>query len=140
MKRTVLLTAALLMLVLTGCADSHEKVLRDKLACMKEFNAQLDTVKDEAGALRAAPQAGALALQMESILQREQALRPTGKERDTVYQQYGPDIDDAGAALSRNLARIAFNEKLRKPLDKALETFSRSLPPPDGPPDAAPGS
>jgi hypothetical protein len=117
------LPLALLAGLLAGCGagDTHDQIMADQLAGIKELNVILEGVTDEASAKAAAPQVDAWVGRMKGLKQRSEALAPPSPEEERVLKEkYEPQMKELMASFGPNMMRIAFNPSLAAHLQKSL--------------------
>src|SRR5262245_54392177 len=118
MRRFAMLVLVGLALAVTGCGDSHEKVMKDQLKIREQLVEVLKKVneKDKASMEAAAPKVSALAKEYAAVNEREKKLgQPTAEEFKKMLenaQKDGFKGADVGMQLSRELMRFEGNSNV----------------------------
>lgn len=95
--KACLLVAAGFTVLLSGCADSHDKVARDILKNVRQFNDVLETVKDTESAEKAKPKLEKLEQNSQANLQRWEELgQPSTEVAQQLIEKYRDDLQKEG--------------------------------------------
>jgi hypothetical protein len=110
MTRTTAAAATLFCaaLLLAGCKDTHESLLKGSLEQLTDMNAVLKTVNDEASTKAAIPKVKAIGVEIKVIRARAKALPPATPSKDQrLRDDYQKRLADARAEIEREITRIA---------------------------------
>jgi hypothetical protein len=105
-----------------GCSKpTHESVLKDGIAKMKELNTVLASITDESSASAAKPKLQAINADMKKIKEQNDKLpKMTADEEKALKAKYEKDIGSVTADLMSNAMRIGLNPTLAPILKDAM--------------------
>ncbi|HVT89333.1 MAG TPA: hypothetical protein VHD56_10805 [Tepidisphaeraceae bacterium] len=127
MKRMLVLTSVIMLMVCTGCGDSHEKLAAESISTMKELIATLDNVKDEASANSAKSTLKSLMDKMNSINLRQSKLpAPSEAEIKAMEAKYGKEMEELARKLQANMMRVTFDSKIAPILQSIEQDMKKS--------------
>ncbi len=108
MRRVALALAALAVVVLvSGCKDKYESATDEMLGCLKEVNAVLAGVKDEASVQAAKPKLEKLGERMKTLSERVKAMEKPSKEREEQLQKkYETEMQGVMKDLMGHMMRL----------------------------------
>lgn len=113
MKTTLALTSVLLIMLCTGCSDTHEKLAGESVSTTKELVATLDGVKDEASATAAKSKLTSLMDQLKKLNERQMKLpAPTEDEIKSMESKYGKEMEELNRKLQAHMMRIMVDPKI----------------------------
>jgi hypothetical protein len=113
-----IISALMLIACLTGCGDSHDSLMKEKLSTMKQWVATLEGITDEASAKAAKPKLKSLNEKMEKISEREGKLKPpTEAEKKAIEAKYDKEMKEVGQKLVVEGFRIMVDPKLNAELN-----------------------
>ena len=120
MRRSITLCVGILLLV-SGCGDSHESVINDSVKLMKEMTAILKTVKDEESAKAAKPKLKALSEKMEAIEKRSKALgEPTAEQQKKLEEKFKKENEKVVQEFFAEMMRVGVTPGLAQHLEDAM--------------------
>ena len=123
----VILCVALSLLSACG-GDSRDEVMEDSLEQMKELNAVLATVEDEASAKIAAEKVRDMQADFAELSERMKAMQddaePTATEAEALSEKYREDYTDTLQTLMGHMLRIQADPKLREAMGDALKELN----------------
>ena len=126
MQRLIAIGMLALLVSCPGCGDTRENLASENLSVMKELNAVLDGIKDEASASSAKSKLKSLMERMTDITQRESKLKePTEAEFNTIQSKYGKEMEDVNRKFQANILRIQFDPKLNSVFMDLNETMMK---------------
>jgi hypothetical protein len=126
MQRLLAFSVLYLFIACPGCADTREKLASENLSVMKELNAVLDGIKDEASAASAKSKLKSLMEKMADLNQRESKLpAPTKQEIDTLQTKYSKEMEEVAHKFQANIMRIQFDPKLNSVFTDLNETMAK---------------
>lgn len=120
MKRLVAFSIALMVVMglAAGCGDSREDLADDSLSAMKQLEATLATVKDEASAKAAKPKLQELADELNDINARMDKLgAPSEDEMKSMIDKHGKEMEQVQEKMVGHMLRITFDPKIQAVLD-----------------------
>jgi hypothetical protein len=123
MKRVSITLLTLSMLVLVGCDSkpTHESLMKDAIAVMKEWATVLEGVKDEASAEVAKPKLQAINAKMKDLKTKADTLgKPPAEEEKRLKEKYEPEFKQVLDKLMPEVLRIGFDPKLGPILKDAM--------------------
>jgi hypothetical protein len=113
-----------MLLVCSGCGDSHKAVMEDQMSLTKEMLAILHGIKDEASAA-AKPKMQALVEKAKAIEERQKKLgTPSDAEFKELQYKYGKEMED----LMPKFMGEAFRIMAIPGAAKQLEDMQRTMP------------
>jgi hypothetical protein len=114
MRRSLGILAGVLLVLCSGCGDSHESLAGQSVSTMKEMESVLATVKDEASAKAAKPKLKAVVDRMNDINARQAKLAaPTEAEIKAIEAKYGKEMEQLQEKIGGHMLRIAFDPKIQ---------------------------
>lgn len=130
MARLTPLCALSLLLVLSGCADTHKGLMDETVAAMTEAATALEWVKDEATAKAAIPAMETFASRLQKIGDRRVALTskspPTEEETKLIAEIDEKQVSEVRGRLDQNLHRIRGIPDAQSALHAALEKVAEA--------------
>lgn len=109
------------LLVLGGCGDTHESVVKDTLSTMEEVVKVLEGVKDEASAKTAATKLEALGEEMKKMKEVHDKLgKPDAETEKKLKEKYEKRLSEVSQKLMQEMMRIATNPALGKHIQDAM--------------------
>jgi hypothetical protein len=108
MKPSLVLASVLMLLVCSGCGDSHEAVMNDQMSLTKDMLAIMQGIKDEASASAAKPKMQALAEKAKAIEERQKNLgKPSDAEVKQLQAKYGTEMEALMSKVMGEVIRIS---------------------------------
>ena len=122
------------LFVCGGCDSkpTHESVMKDSIAKLKEVVTILESVKDESSAQAAKPKLQAISTQLKGLKTKSDQLgKPTADEEKRLREKYEPEVKELTPKLMSEMMRVALDPKLGPIIKDSL--------PNEAPPSATPG-
>jgi len=109
MRRAAMMVAALLAaVILGGCADKYESVVKEELGYLREMSEVLKNVQDEASMEKAKPRIEELAEKMRALSKKvEEMPEPSPERLKRLKAKYDKEAEKAMSELTANAARVA---------------------------------
>jgi hypothetical protein len=127
MLRPLMMTAAVLSLalILTGCKDDHDSLMKKTVDKMNELASTLESVNDEASSKAAAPKIKAIAADLQELKKKADALpKPSAEEEKRLKDKYKKSLSEAGQKVFGQMGKFMTNPKLSTPeLREALKSM-----------------
>jgi hypothetical protein len=130
----VLAVSTFVLCVSSGCDSkpTHESVLKDSIAKLKEVATILEGVTDEASAQAAKPKLQAISTQLKELKTKmDQLPKPSADEEKRLKEKYEPQMKEMMPKLMAQMMRVAMDPKLGPIIKDSL--------PSDAPAEATPG-
>jgi hypothetical protein len=110
------------LLLCGGCnKPTHDSLMQDAIAKMKELNTVLAGITDEASANAAKPKLQAIDADMKKIKDQDDKLpKMTADEKKALETKYAKDMEAVSGDLFGNLMRIGMDPKLGPILKDAM--------------------
>lgn len=114
------LLIAVTALLVGGCKDDHESLMKKGIEQMASLGAVLKTVQDEKSSKAAAPKVESIIAGMQDLKKKADAMpKPTDDQDKQLRSKYEKEMEEALKSFMQEAMRIATNEKLMTPELKA---------------------
>jgi outer membrane murein-binding lipoprotein Lpp len=112
-------------LLLSGCGDSHDDVMKDSVAKMNEMTDVMKSVTDKASAHAAAPKLKQISTDMKSLKAREDKLgKPSDAEKKQLEEKYKKDLETAMGNFMKETFRVAMlGPDVQAELQDSMKSF-----------------
>lgn len=129
MRYAVTAVAMCMMLVLSGCKDDHESLLKDSIGKMNDMTAALKSVKDKDSSKAAAPKLKSIGEDMAALKKKMEALpKPSADEDKKLKDKYEPQLQAALKGFMDEAMRIGMNPTLMTPeLQDAMTSMEKTM-------------
>lgn len=125
MLRTFSAVCVAIALVSVGCDSkpTHESLIKETIAKMKEMVAVMKDVKDEPSAKAANPKLQALTKELDALhAQAEKMPKPPEAEEKQLQAKYEPELEKVTGELMAEMMRVGFDEKLAPHLKDVMQS------------------
>lgn len=113
MKPLVTTCTLMLLMLCTGCGDSHESLAAESVSAMKELIAAMDTVKDEASATSAKPRLKSIMERLNDINARQAKLpMMTEPQMKAIEAAHGKEMEELQEKMVGHMMRIMLDPKI----------------------------
>jgi hypothetical protein len=117
MRRIATVLTLPLLVFLAGCGDSHEALMKDQIAVIRDLNAVLANVKDAETARAAKPEIEALGNRMKKLEDRAKALgEPSADQKKALEEKYQDEMMKEAMAMMGNMMKVGMNPEIQKEL------------------------
>ena len=115
MNRMIALSLMFALLVVgSGCKDTHAKLADESMPIMRDMVATIETIKDEATAKSAKPKLEAIAKKMKSLEERRNKLpAPTEAEFKAMLEKHGKEMEELQMKMVQRMLAIQFDPKIQ---------------------------
>jgi uncharacterized coiled-coil protein SlyX len=105
MAGVVMVLIALAMV--SGCGDKYDSAMKEQIGHLKEMNAVLAQVTDEASLEDAQPKLERISKKMKALSERLKEMgQPSDKRQAELQEKYGPELKELSKKLAQNTMRI----------------------------------
>lgn len=129
MRYAVTAVAMCMFLMVSGCKDDHESLIKDSIGKMNDLTAALKSVKDKDSSKAAAPKVKAIGEDMAAIKKKMDALgKPAADEDKKLEAKYKSQLEEALKGFMGEAMRIGMNPALMTPeLEAAMSGLDKQM-------------
>ena len=122
-RRSLLLIIPVLLL-LGGCADSHDAAMQDSIDLLNEMVDIIESVKDEESAKAMEKKMERLSGKMKALQERMDKLgEPSPEKKAELKKKYEPKQKEAGARMVKAMMNLATKPELAQQIDKVMKNI-----------------
>jgi hypothetical protein len=129
MDRRLFTVAFCALALVAGCSKpTHETIMKDSIAKMKEMTTVLHNVTDEDSAKAAADKLKTIEEAMKKLKTDEEALpKLSADDEKKLMADHETEMKDVENGLMGEMMRIGMNPKLSAPIQEVMKNFSNDM-------------